>query len=74
MQLYVGPCHVASAERAVAMTAPIENPADFEVRSVIRFLQADDILGYLAKRTSFRVELVCCTTMYVHILPSRHNL
>ena len=40
MQLYVGPCHVASADIAVAMDVPIENPADCEVQGVIRFLQA----------------------------------
>ena len=45
MQLYVGPCHVVSAQTAVAMAVPIENPADCEVRSVIRLLQADEILG-----------------------------
>ena len=28
MQLYVGPCHVVSAEIAVAMSVPIENLAD----------------------------------------------
>ena len=50
MQLYVGACHVVSAEIAVAMAAPVENPADCEVRGVIRFLQADEILGYLAGR------------------------
>ena len=73
MQLYVGPCHVVSAEIAVAMAAPIENPADCEVRGVIRFLQADEILGYLAEEISSRVELFCYTTMHVRILPSRHK-
>ena len=53
MQLYV----VVIAEIAVAMFVPIENPADCEVRGVIRFLQADEILGYLAEDTSSRVEL-----------------
>ena len=47
MQLYVGPCHVVSAEIAVDMAMPIENPADCEVRYVIGFLQADEIFGYL---------------------------
>ena len=28
MQLYVGPCHVVSAEIAVSMAVPIENPAE----------------------------------------------
>ena len=74
MQLYVGPCHVVSAEIAVAMAVPIENSADCEVRSVIRFLQADEILGYLAEETSFRRELFCCTTIHIRILPGRQAL
>ena len=37
MQLYVGPCYVVSAETAMAMAVPIENPADCEVRGVISF-------------------------------------
>ena len=51
MQLYVGPSHVVSSEIAVAMAVPIENPDNCEVRGVglIRFLQADEILGYLAE-------------------------
>ena len=57
MQLYVGPCHAVGAEIAVAMAVPIENPADCEVRGVIRFLQTDEILGYLAEEPSSRVEL-----------------
>ena len=73
MQLYVGPCQVVSAEIAVTMAVPIENPAYFEVRNVIRFLQADEILGYLAEEASYRVELVFCTTMQVRILPGRHK-
>ena len=73
MELYVGPCHVVSAEIAVAMAVPIENPADCEVRGVIRFLQVDEILGNLAEEASFRVELSCCTTMHVRILPGRHK-
>ena len=73
MQLYVGPCHVVSAEIAVAMAVPIENPADCEVRGVIRFLQADEILGYLVEEASSRVELFCWTTMHVRILPGRHK-
>ena len=28
MQLYVGSCHMVSAEIALAITVPIENPAD----------------------------------------------
>ena len=39
--------HVVSAEIAVSMTVPIGNPADCEVRGVIRFLQADEILSYV---------------------------
>ena len=69
MQLYVGSCHMVNAEIAV----PNETPADSEVRGVICFLQADEILGYLAEDASSRVELLCCTTMHVHILPSRYN-
>ena len=42
-----------SAEIAVAMTVPIENPADCEVRGVISFLQADEILGYLAEEANY---------------------
>ena len=45
MQLYVGPCHVVSAEIAVAIAVPIENPADNELRTVISFLQIDEILS-----------------------------
>ena len=54
----------------MAMAVPIENLADFEVR----FLQADEILGYLAEETSSRVELFCCTTVLVRILPGRQAL
>ena len=42
---------MVSAEIAVAMAVPIE------VRGVIRFLQADEILGYLAEKVSSRVQL-----------------
>ena len=44
MQLYVGLSNVVSAERTVATPLPIENPAECEVRGVIRFLQAEEIL------------------------------
>ena len=73
MQLYVGPCHVVSVEIAVAMAVPIENPALCEVGGVIRFLQADENLGYLAEEESSLVELFCCTTMHVRILLGRHK-
>ena len=73
MQLYVGPCHEVSAEIAVAMAVPIENPSYCEVRGVILFLQTDEILGYLAEETSSRVKSFCCTTMHVRILPGRHK-
>ena len=73
IQLYVGPCHVASAKTAVDMAAQIENPADCKVRGVTSFLQADLILGYLAEEASSRVKLFCCTTMHVLILPRRHK-
>ena len=64
---------MVNAEIAVAMALPIENPTDCEVRGVIRFLQADEILGYLAEEASSRMELFCSTTMHVHILPGRHK-
>ena len=73
MQLHVGPCHVESAEIAVAMAVQIENSAENEVRGFIRFLQADEILSYLAEEASSRVELFCCTTMNIRILPGRHK-
>ena len=73
MQLYVGPFHVVSAVLAMVMAVPIENPADCEVRGVIRFPPADEILRYLAEEASSRVELFCCTTMHVRILPGRHK-
>ena len=41
---------MVSAETAVGMAVPIENPADCEVRGVISFLQADDILGLSCRR------------------------
>ena len=50
-----------------------ESPADCEVRGVILFLQADEILGSLAEEASSCVELFCCTTIYVLILPGRHK-
>ena len=43
------------------------------MRGVIRFLEADEILGYLAEEASSRVELFCCTTMNFRILPGRHK-
>ena len=46
-----------SAEIAVAMAVSIENPSDCEVRGFICFLQADEILCYLAEEASSRVEL-----------------
>ena len=55
IQLYVGPCHVVSAEKVVTMAVPIENPADCEVRGVIRVLQVDETLGYLAYEARSRV-------------------
>ena len=73
MQLYVGPCQVVSAEIAMTMTVLIENPTDCDVGGVIRFLQADEILDYLAEQASSRVELLCCTTMHVHILPGGYK-
>ena len=43
------------------MAVPIENLADCEVRCIIRYLQAHEVLGYLAEEASSRVELFCCT-------------
>ena len=48
-----------SAEIALAMSMPIENPADCEVRGVIGFLQTEEILGYLDEEASSRMELFC---------------
>ena len=45
MQLFVGPFHVVRAEIAVVIAVPIVNHADREVRGVIRFLQAEEILS-----------------------------
>ena len=72
-QFYIAPYHVVSEERAVAMAVPIENPADCEVWGAILFLRAGEILGYLAEKTSSRVELLCCTTMHVRPLSGRHK-
>ena len=73
MQLNIRPCHVVSAEITVTIAVPVEIPADCGVRGVIRFLQADEILGYLNEEASSRVELFCCTTMHVRILPGRYK-
>ena len=73
MQLYVGPCDVVSREIAVATAVSTDNPADCEVRGVIHFLQADEILSYLAEETSSRVELFCCTTLHVRIMPGTYK-
>ena len=45
--------------------------ADCELRGVIRFLQTDEILGYLTEEASSHVELFCCTTMHVRKLSGR---
>ena len=66
-------CHVVSAEVAVVLAMPIENPAHCEVRGFIRFLQADEMLGYLAEEASSRVELFCCKIMPVRIILGRHK-
>ena len=58
---------------AVAMAVAIQNPAEYEVRGVIRFLHADEIIGYLAEEASSRVELFYCTTMHVLILSCGHK-
>ena len=43
---------MVNAEVAVVMAVPIENPADCEVRGVILFMQADEILRYLSEEAS----------------------
>ena len=73
MQLYVGPRHVVSAEIAETVAVTIENPADCAVRGVIRFLQPEEILGYLTEEASSHVKLFCCTIMHVRILSGKHN-
>ena len=64
---------MVSADIAVATVVLIENSADSKVQDVVSFLQADEILGYLAKEATSHMELFCCTTMHVHILPGRHK-
>ena len=49
-------------------------PRRRELRGIIRFLQADEVLGYLAEEASSHVELFCCTTMHVRILPANTSL
>ena len=55
------------------MAVLIENPADCEVQGVISFPQTNEILGYLVEEAGSHVELFCCTTMHIHILPGRHE-
>ena len=74
MKFHAGPSQVVSAEIAVAMAVPIDNPTDCEVRGVISFLQADEILGYLAEEESSHVKLFCCTTMHVRICSADTSL
>ena len=71
--VFVGPYHVVSADIAEVMAVPIENPAYCEVRGVISFLQADEILVSLDDEARSRVELFCYTTMHVRILRGRHK-
>ena len=71
MQLYIGPCNLVSAE--IAWPQPIENPANCEMRGVTSFLQVDEILYYLAEAVSSCMELFCCMTMHVCILPIGHK-
>ena len=59
---------MVNAEIDVVMSVSIDNPADCEVRGVIRFLQADEILGYLVEEERSRVELFYYTTMHVRKL------
>ena len=55
---------MVSAEIAVDNIVPIENHADYKVRGVIRSLQTDEILVYLAEEASSRMEFLCCTTIH----------
>ena len=50
-----------------------ESP-DCEAQRVIRFLYADEILGYLVEEASSRVELLSCTTIHVRILSADTTL
>ena len=43
---------MVTADIAVAMAVPNQNPANCEVQGDIRFLQADEILGYPAEEAS----------------------
>ena len=74
MLSYVGLCNIVSAEIAVVMAVLLENPADCEVQGIIRFLQADDILGYLAEEASSHMEFYCCTTMHAAYCPANTSL
>ena len=75
MQLYVGPCHMVSAEVAVAMVCRLRIPPTVRCEVlIVFFLQADEVLGYLIEKASSRVELFCCTTMHVRMLSGRHTL
>ena len=67
----VRPCHVISC--GIGHVDWESRRLVCEVRGVIRFLQDDEILGYLAEEASSRVELFCCTTMHVRILPGRRK-
>ena len=74
--LKIASCNCTSdLEIAVAMALSIEKSADTEVWGV-SFLQADEILGYLAEEAISRVELFCCMTMDARILPGwqKHEL
>ena len=73
MQLYVGPLSHGKCRDSCCHGVPIENPVECEVQGIVSFLQADKILVYLAEEESSRVELFCCTTMHVRILPGRQK-
>ena len=55
VMLKIAPCSLrrpfscVCIEIAVAIAVPIENPVHCEVRGVIRFHKADEILGYLLR-------------------------
>ena len=74
MQLYVGLCHVVSVEIAVTMAVPIENPGDCDLRGIIRFLQAVEILGYLAEEASSRVEFLLHDSAHPHTAQQTQTL
>ena len=75
MQLYVGSCQMVSAVSCGHDCVDWEFRWLWgEVRGVICFLQANEILGYLPEEASSCIELFCCMTMHVRILPDNTRL